>query len=544
MKRMISFSEVATLLECQARHDFAYVGQLAGDALKRRETHIRLREGRAWGRAVAALHSWDPEDPSRSASPRPRGAARRPRRGHAAAARRRRLGSATHTEHVVHLEAVLRHYAETAEPLALTHPELELRLPIPSRAGTRASPKYEFQGYLDGLHRDEWGLWIVEYKLRQRLQGTAQIQLGRQYRMYGWAAGRALDEPIQGVIVDERLNEAPKPPRMLKSGLPSHARDQLTTPDAYIEACREAGVEHDQAVADVMAERKWQRRERVIFLPERDARRRARAAHRGAADLDVRPPPAVPDPPPLAPTLRRVRLPRHLRRAARPRTRRCALRASAGEGRARAGGGGMTPKMTAADAEEYTQALGQVVAGGWRQVALGQRLGVPDALGLTVREWVEGRLGGYVQLSIPERREAVAELSGNDMSARAIGAIVGASHTTVERDQAELNGTSVPPGSAKSQGNPVSGGTDVPRELNEPEPPEPPESPSRTRQSVEVRGFDHGVRNARVAAEQSADLVAVARNSAAAAQITTWLEEVDAGLKALRAIKSNLRKGL
>ena len=60
--------------------------------------------------------------------------------------------------------------------------------------------------------------------------------------------------------------------------------------------------------------------------------------------------------------------------------------------------------MNRVDAEEYTQALGQVVAGGWRQVALGHRLGVPAALGISTSEWVEERLGGYVRLSLDDRR--------------------------------------------------------------------------------------------------------------------------------------------
>jgi hypothetical protein len=41
----------------------------------------------------------------------------------------------------------------------------------------------------------------------------------------------------------------------------------------------------------------------------------------------------------------------------------------------------------------------------------GERLGVLASLGITLDEWVQGRLGGYVRLSIPERREAVAELT-------------------------------------------------------------------------------------------------------------------------------------
>lgn len=86
------------------------------------------------------------------------------------------------------------------------------------------------------------------------------------------------------------------------------------------------------------------------------------------------------------------------------------------------------------DAEEYTQALGQVVAGGWRQVALGERLGVPAALGLSTRDWVEGRLGGYVRLSIPERRSAAAELEAEGMSQRGIADVLGVDAATVNRD--------------------------------------------------------------------------------------------------------------
>lgn len=94
-----------------------------------------------------------------------------------------------------------------------------------------------------------------------------------------------------------------------------------------------------------------------------------------------------------------------------------------------------TGTMAPSDAEEYTQALGQVVAGGYRQVALGKRLGVPAALGLTTEEWVERRLGGYVRMSIPDRREAVAELTEEGMSTREIGDVLGVDNATVHRDR-------------------------------------------------------------------------------------------------------------
>lgn len=94
--------------------------------------------------------------------------------------------------------------------------------------------------------------------------------------------------------------------------------------------------------------------------------------------------------------------------------------------------------MNRADAEEYTEALGQVVAGSWRQILLAERLGVPEALELTTREWVEQRLGGYIRLSIPERREAVAELIEAGMEQRDIADVVGVHEATISRDVDEL----------------------------------------------------------------------------------------------------------
>lgn len=92
--------------------------------------------------------------------------------------------------------------------------------------------------------------------------------------------------------------------------------------------------------------------------------------------------------------------------------------------------------MNAQDAEEYTQSLGQIVSGGWRQIALGEKLGVPKALGLSTEDWVKSRLGGYVRLSIAERREAVSELAEEGRSNRDIAGVLGVSKDTVRNDKA------------------------------------------------------------------------------------------------------------
>lgn len=271
MKRRISYSEVATVLDCQAKHDFAYVGRLAGAALQRREAHIRLREGKAWGEAVAAWHGAADLD-----------VVVRYDHGLAAliaalerdAEELREAGvydPEAHANLRGHLIGVYAHYATTAEVMPLTHPELELLVPIPSRSGRQASTRYIFHGFLDGLTREHGDLWLVEFKLRQRLTGAAYAQLGRQYRFYAWAAERALGEPIAGVIVDERLDTAPKPARMVQGARkgdpprPSHAKDQLCTAAAYEAACWEADVTPHPETVEALRSRKWSDRQRILF---------------------------------------------------------------------------------------------------------------------------------------------------------------------------------------------------------------------------------------------------------------------------------------
>jgi phage N-6-adenine-methyltransferase len=98
--------------------------------------------------------------------------------------------------------------------------------------------------------------------------------------------------------------------------------------------------------------------------------------------------------------------------------------------------------MTPDEAEEYTQSLGQIFSGSYRQIAWAKEQGVADALGLTTREWVDERLGGYVRMGMPDRRQAVAELTAEGMSQREIAEVLGVSHQTVGRDLGGPDGPS------------------------------------------------------------------------------------------------------
>jgi hypothetical protein len=95
--------------------------------------------------------------------------------------------------------------------------------------------------------------------------------------------------------------------------------------------------------------------------------------------------------------------------------------------------------MTRAEAREYSESLGQIHGGGWRQIAWAKHMGVAEALGLTFEGWVQEFIGGHVRLSIGDRREAVKELTADGLSQREVGEVLGVHHRTVERDQAAAN---------------------------------------------------------------------------------------------------------
>lgn len=95
--------------------------------------------------------------------------------------------------------------------------------------------------------------------------------------------------------------------------------------------------------------------------------------------------------------------------------------------------------MRPEDAEEYTQSLGQIVSGSWRQILLAKKMGVPKALGMQVDEWVNERLGGYVRMAISERREAVLQLTKEGHSNREIAEAIGVTEGTVRSDKGAQN---------------------------------------------------------------------------------------------------------
>lgn len=272
MIRALSHSESQTVFDCEYRHAFAYTGHLTGgEVLHRKTAAPRLRDGRAWGRGLATYREHQLETDGVVFA-------------HEAidlaldedATEQRKAGVYdldVDRQARDRLHLLLDHHVSIAPPLVIERPEHELLVGIPSRTGRRRSSRYRLRAYLDGLHQDEHGWWLYEAKLRGQLTPLELLVLGRQLRWYAYAARELFDiEPV-GVIVEERLNEVPKPARVNRGRgkdpqpVASHAKDQLTTPELYREACARTGVEPEPETVEALAARRWFQLERVVFRP-------------------------------------------------------------------------------------------------------------------------------------------------------------------------------------------------------------------------------------------------------------------------------------
>jgi DNA-binding NarL/FixJ family response regulator len=95
----------------------------------------------------------------------------------------------------------------------------------------------------------------------------------------------------------------------------------------------------------------------------------------------------------------------------------------------------MSKRLTRQEAEEYTSGLGQSVTGNYALMEFAMHtLKVPQALDMEPDEWVQQELGGFVQRSTEQRREAVAALKAEGKKNSEIAEVLGIGRRTVARD--------------------------------------------------------------------------------------------------------------
>lgn len=136
--------------------------------------------------------------------------------------------------------------------------------------------------------------------------------------------------------------------------------------------------------------------------------------------------------------------------------------------------------LTKEDAEQLTQGAAKVFGGQYQQLAVLRSRGVHKLLGFDdFSEYVHKRIGGYVRMSIEERRQAAKELAEQGMSTREIAGVLGTHHSTVAEDLKYVgNPTDEASGAspeAKNSGEPVGNPTDddVLADDDDPEPVNP-----------------------------------------------------------------------
>ena len=267
-KRVLSHSEISRAYDCQAAHSYAYTGFLTGgDALKPKRVHVNLREGRAWGAGIAAWHYTGDKSAAHAAMAR------------SLAADAEELTAAGFYDAQEHhatknkLAAILDHEIGVSGRMDMVAMEEHLRVAVRSENGRR-SPRYDFEGYLDGVVKDASGaFWIVEFKLRKQLSSLDQVARSPQLRRYAWAWRELHGVNPAGIILDERLNAAPSDVKLNANG--SVSKVQSCTVDAYLAACLQAEQEPDEEVLAKLAAKRWGERHRV-FLTELEITRAGR----------------------------------------------------------------------------------------------------------------------------------------------------------------------------------------------------------------------------------------------------------------------------
>lgn len=96
-----------------------------------------------------------------------------------------------------------------------------------------------YQGTFDRVVTDPMGdLWVEDYKTAARID-TSKLETDPQISVYRWAAESWYGVPFEGVLFTQFRKDVPKPPRILKSGNLSIAKNQKTTFDLYREELME-----------------------------------------------------------------------------------------------------------------------------------------------------------------------------------------------------------------------------------------------------------------------------------------------------------------
>jgi hypothetical protein len=100
-----------------------------------------------------------------------------------------------------------------------------------------------YQGRIDLIIEDEYGYWIVDHKTAAQFGDVQWLWLDDQCSSYAWAVQKMLGLQIRGVIYNQLRKSPPHPPKQLKYGGFSRAKNQDTSFEVYLKTLRQHGID-------------------------------------------------------------------------------------------------------------------------------------------------------------------------------------------------------------------------------------------------------------------------------------------------------------
>lgn len=110
----------------------------------------------------------------------------------------------------------------------------------------------QYQGKIDMLIEDEYGLWAVDHKTHKSLPGMDYRFRDKQSVLYIWAL-RECGIPVLGFKWNYVVPHAPKPLKFTKAGR-LYKRQPLTDYPTTLRGLKELGLENDPQYADILDE--------------------------------------------------------------------------------------------------------------------------------------------------------------------------------------------------------------------------------------------------------------------------------------------------
>jgi hypothetical protein len=118
-----------------------------------------------------------------------------------------------------------------------------------------------YQGRIDLIVQFSDGRYgVLDHKTAAQFGQTEHLELDTQTRSYAWACKKMLGLDISTIIYSELKKSVPKPPRVLKSGYLSQAKNQGTTVELYVQALKERG-EDPEYYANFLTELEFNQQE-------------------------------------------------------------------------------------------------------------------------------------------------------------------------------------------------------------------------------------------------------------------------------------------